>query len=57
MKAREQKDENKSWQIKTTWGGRWVVVAGRGDDIGVERKTDDWRGGEKKQMKSGGRDR
>lgn len=56
MKAREQKDENKSWQIKTTWGeGGWG--GSRGDDIGVERKTDDWRGGEKKQMKSGGRDR
>lgn len=56
MKAREQKDENKSWQIKTTWGeGGWGGT--RGDDIGVERKTDDWRGGEKKQMKSGGRDR
>lgn len=57
MKAREQKDENKSWQIKTTWGeGGWGGGA-RGDDIGVERKTDDWRGGEEKQMKSGGRDR
>lgn len=52
MTAREQKDENKSWQMKTT-GGK---VGWGGDDIGAERKTDDWRSAEEKQMKSGGRD-